>query len=138
MKKSLLTLTLLLSATLALAESTYRLDVIEKTSQSWSGQAIHYPETNHATVTSGIIHIQKNTALPWHRHEVPMMIFVKKGTLTLEEKDGKTKTLTAGQTSVESVNTVHRGKSGNEDVELVAFYLGADGKQNTVVQHDDH
>lgn len=136
MRKLVVPIFLLTFLNLAVAQPTYRLDVIENTSKAWNGQDIQYPVTKYPTITSGIIYIPKETALPWHKHEIPMMIYVKKGALLLEEKNGQSKILETGQTAVEAVGTIHRGVSLDEDVELVAFYLGAFGKKNTVVEHN--
>jgi quercetin dioxygenase-like cupin family protein len=51
------------------------------------------------------------------------------GTLTVEIKDKVTKNYPANSSFSEVINTLHNGKNdGNEDVILIAFFMGEKGK----------
>jgi hypothetical protein len=51
--------------------------------------------------------------------------YLVSGELTLErKKDGKKQHFAAGQAVPETVNTLHRGITGDEPVVLIMFYAG--------------
>ena len=57
---------------------------------------------------------------------MPSAAYLVSGELTLErKKDGKKQHLTAGQAVPETVNTLHRGITGDEPVVLIMFYAGS-------------
>ena len=64
--------------------------------------------------------------LEWHSHPMPSAGYLVSGELTLErKKDGKKQHFTAGQTVPETIDTFHRGITGDEPVVLIMFYAGS-------------
>jgi quercetin dioxygenase-like cupin family protein len=57
---------------------------------------------------------------------MPSAAYIVSGELTLErKKDGKKQRIAAGQAVSETVDTLHRGLTGDEPVVLVVFYIGS-------------
>jgi quercetin dioxygenase-like cupin family protein len=98
------------------------------TTQSWNGKPYtHYP-TGQPQLTTIKVTIPPLTALPWHTHPFPNSAYVLSGTITLHDRDsGKTLVMHQGQAFGESVDTVHRGESGDETVVLLVTYAGTPG-----------
>lgn len=115
----------------ALGCSTQRQEtaVIEKerllqSSSSWDGAPYKTYPSGPPELTLLRLRIPANTQLPWHRHPMPNAAYVVAGQLTVETREGRTRTLGQGQALAEMVGTVHRGTTGNTPVELLIFYAG--------------
>src|SRR5258708_25235151 len=108
-------------------------DVLLQTTQSWNGKAYtHYP-SGLPQLTTIKLTIGPNTALPWHTHPFPNVVYVLSGTLTLHDKaSGKTQVVHQGQAVGESVDDVHRGESGDEPTVLLITYAGTPGVPTSV------
>jgi quercetin dioxygenase-like cupin family protein len=99
-----------------------------QTTQSWDGVKYAAYPTGQPEVTLIKISIPPHTTLDWHRHPMINVAYILSGSLTVEKRDsGKRKTLHAGQALAETVQTVHRGYTLNEPVELIVFYAGRPG-----------
>jgi len=69
--------------------------------------------------------VPPHTKLEWHSHPMPSAAYLVSGELTLErKKDGKKQHFTTGDAVLETVNTLHRGITGDEPVVLIMFYAG--------------
>jgi quercetin dioxygenase-like cupin family protein len=110
-----------------------RREILLQTTQSWNGKPYtHYP-TGQPQLTTIKLTIAPHTALPWHTHPVPNVVYVLSGTLTLHDKaSGKTQVVHQGQAVGESVDDVHRGESGDEPTVLLITYAGAPGVPTSV------
>jgi hypothetical protein len=79
--------------------------------------------------------------MDWHTHPMPNMpnvAYIIAGELTIEKQDGCAKQhFQAGQAVPETVDTIHRGISGDMPVELVVFYAGAAGMPLSKDRRDD-
>src|SRR6202795_3350703 len=95
--------------------ATAERETLLQTTQSWNGKPYtHYP-TGQPQLTTIKLTIAPHTALPWHTHPSPNVVYVLSGSLTLRDKDsGKTQVVHQGQAVGESVDDVHRGESGDE------------------------
>ena len=102
--------------------------VLLKSTSAWDGSPYQrYPE-GQPELTILRITIPANSALKWHRHQVPNAAYVVSGRITVQARNsGDTIHLKAGDTIAEMVNTVHRGVTGSEPVELIVFYAGTPG-----------
>jgi quercetin dioxygenase-like cupin family protein len=103
-------------------------EILLQTTQSWNGKPYtRYPK-GQPQLTTIKLTIAPHTALPWHTHPFPNVVYVISGTLTLHDKaSGKTQVVHQGQAVGESVDDVHRGESGNEPTVLLITYAGTPG-----------
>jgi quercetin dioxygenase-like cupin family protein len=103
-----------------------------KTTTSWDGKALAYPE-GAAEVTTLIVEIAANGQTGWHEHPVPSFAYVLEGTLEVTRRSGETKVLRAGETLPEVVGTLHNGRAlEGKPVKLLVMYTGASGKALTI------
>jgi quercetin dioxygenase-like cupin family protein len=108
-------------------------EILLQTTQSWNGKPYtHYP-TGQPQLTTIRLTIAPHTALPWHTHPFPSVVYVLSGSLTLRDKaSGKTLVVHQGQAVGESVDDVHRGESGGEPTVLLITYAGTPGVPTSV------
>jgi quercetin dioxygenase-like cupin family protein len=108
-------------------------DILLQTTQSWNGTPYtHYP-TGQPQLTTIKLTIAPHTALPWHTHPYPNVVYVLSGSLTLRDKaSGKTLVVHQGQAVGESVDDVHRGESGDEPTVLLITYAGTPGVPTSI------
>lgn len=93
------------------------------------GQKIAYPDFPNDEVTICKVTIPPGQQTGWHKHEIPVFAYVLQGTLTVELENGKKTTYIQNTTISEVFNTFHNGyNEGNEDVILIAIYLGGKGE----------
>jgi quercetin dioxygenase-like cupin family protein len=73
-------------------------EILLQTTQSWNGKSYaHYP-TGQPQLTTIKLTIAPHTALPWHTHPYPNVVYVLSGSLTLHDKvSGKTQVVRQGQ-----------------------------------------
>lgn len=113
----------------AMASDGIRQDILLKSTTSWDGTTYEsypqgQPELSIAKVT-----IPPHSVLAWHTHPMPNAGYVLSGVLTVEKKtDGSKKTLKAGDTVPETVGTVHRGYTGDQEAVILVFYAGVRGQ----------
>ena len=118
-------ITALLAQTRANSVASGHREILLQTTQSWNGKPYtHYP-TGQPQLTTIKLTIAPHTALPWHTHPFPNVVYVLSGTLTLHDKaSGKTQIVHQGQAVGESVDDVHRGESGDQPTVLLITYAG--------------
>ena len=106
-----------------------------QTTNSWDGTQYGPYPTGQPQITVLKIRLPPNTSLNWHHHPVISAGYVLSGTLYLEKKaTGEQKEFHAGEALSEMVQSVHRGFTKSEPVELVVFYAGQVGVAITVIQ----
>jgi quercetin dioxygenase-like cupin family protein len=108
-------------------------EILLQTSQSWNGKPYtHYP-TGQPQLTTIKLTIAPHTALPWHTHPFPNVVYVLSGTLRLHDKaSGKTLVVHQGQAVGESVDDIHRGETGDEPTVLLITYVGTPGVPTSI------
>ena len=108
-------------------------EILLQANQSWNGKPYtHYP-TGQPQLTTIRLTIAPHTALPWHTHPFPNVVYVLSGSLTLHDKDsGKTLVIHQGQAVGESVDSVHRGETGDEQTVLLITYAGTPGVPTSI------
>ena len=110
---------------------TVKVTPVLKTSQSWDGAWLKYPQ-GQAEITGVRIDIAPDGETGWHVHNAPSFGVVLQGILEIKLKNGKTNVVKAGDALAEVVNTAHSGKNiGTEPVQLLIFYAGAVGLPNS-------
>jgi quercetin dioxygenase-like cupin family protein len=99
-----------------------------QTTRAWDGAAYQGYPNGEPQVTVLRIKIPPHTALHWHYHPVISAAYVISGELTVE-KQGTNEHITVhtGQALCETVNSIHRGFTTDQPVELVVFYAGETG-----------
>lgn len=107
-----------------------------KTTKTWSGEDIVYPKGT-AEISSHRLIIKSGQITPFHCHPVPTLGYILKGEVEVETKGGEKKRFKKGDSVVEVLRTVHRGKAINGPVEIVVFYVGESHVPNTVFPEDD-
>jgi quercetin dioxygenase-like cupin family protein len=108
-------------------------EILLQTTQSWNGKPYTHYSTAPPQLTTIRLTIPPHTALPWHTHPFPNVVYVLSGTLTLHDKDsGKTQVVHQGQAVGESVDDVHRGETGDEPAVLLITYAGTSGVPTSV------
>jgi quercetin dioxygenase-like cupin family protein len=107
-----------------------------KTTTSWDGGQFHYPK-GQAEVSSVILNIAEGVTTKFHCHPVPTLGYILKGDVEVETKDGKKVVLKQGESAVEVMRTVHRGRALAGPVEILVFYAGDTNTPNTVLPEND-
>jgi quercetin dioxygenase-like cupin family protein len=106
-----------------------KIEKVLNTDTTTIGQKIVYPQFSDNHVTMLKITIPPGASTGWHKHTIPVFAYIIKGNLTVTFEDGKSFNFIAGNSIAESLNVNHNGiNQGNEDVELIAIYLGEKGK----------
>jgi quercetin dioxygenase-like cupin family protein len=96
-------------------------------------QPIAYPKKTPAQVTSAIITLEPGQETGWHRHRVPLYVYILEGTLSVEYDAGVVKQYSAGTAFMEAEDVWHNGTNAGEDpVRILTVYMGAEGAKNTV------
>lgn len=105
------------------------IEPVLKTDTTTIGQKIVYPQVQNAEVTMSRITIPVGKSTGWHKHDYPVFAYVLNGVLTVEIENNKSVQFGENSTISEVMNTFHNGiNNGNEDVILIAIYLGEKGK----------
>jgi quercetin dioxygenase-like cupin family protein len=101
-----------------------------KATTSWDGSSYHYP-TGAAEITAVKMTIPEGPAGDFHCHPVPAFGYVLKGILRTETDSGQNIVFKAGDAVAEVMSAWHRSQVVEGPVEIIAFYAGAEGEQNT-------
>ena len=107
-----------------------------RTTTTWEGASIIYPEGT-PEITSVTLKIDEGKTTPFHCHPIPTLGYILKGKVEVETQSGKKVILSEGESVVEVLRTLHRGKAIGGPVEIVVFYAGAVSIPNTVLPADD-
>jgi quercetin dioxygenase-like cupin family protein len=103
-----------------------------ETSETVIGQPITYPP-GQAKVTAAMVAMEPGQETGWHRHEVPLFVFMLEGELTVDYGPDGTRSYRAGDAFVEALGSPHDGRNtGSSPVKLLAVWMGAEGAANTV------
>lgn len=126
-------LTSLLAQNGAPSVASGKREILLQTTQSWNGKPYtHYPKSQ-PQLSMIKLTIAPHSALPWHTHPFPNVVYVLSGTLTLHDKaSGKTQVVHQGEAVGESVDAIHRGESGDEPTVLLITYAGTPGVPTSV------
>jgi quercetin dioxygenase-like cupin family protein len=121
-------------ASAARAEDAYPTHQILSTGQTILGETITYPTTGPAQVTASIVTILPGADTIPHRHGTPMFAYLLEGTLTVDYGPEGTRTFTPGDSFMEAMSALHRGRNlGTVPVRILAVSLGAEGASNVIL-----
>ena len=107
-----------------------------RASKTWQGGDIVYPEGS-PVITSVKLKIAEGEATPFHCHPVPTLGYILKGKVEVETKSGRKTVFSEGESAVEVLRTLHRGRAIEGPVEIIVFYVGASEIPHTVLPEDD-
>ncbi|UZD22638.1 cupin domain-containing protein [Algoriphagus halophytocola] len=104
---------------------------------SWNGDSLpHYPNSK-PKISILKITIPPQSELPLHFHPVINAGILLQGELLVQDEDGNSLEMKAGDPIIEVVNKMHWGvNQGNEPVEIVVFYAGSEGMKITEIVGD--
>jgi quercetin dioxygenase-like cupin family protein len=93
------------------------------------------PDGSPLLVTSAIVTIDPGEATAWHKHGVPVYIYILSGTVTVDYGEKGTKTFGPGTAFMEAMDNWHRGTNkGAEPVRILAVYMGSEKSRNTIAR----
>ncbi len=96
-------------------------------------QPLDYPAKQPAEVSSVVVQLEPGQETGWHKHKVPVYVYVMEGTLTTEYDAGVTKEFGAGAAFLEAEDVwLNSTNKGEDTVRLLTVYLGAKGAKNRV------
>jgi len=107
--------------------SPVKSETLLSSTSSWDGTPYRSYPLSQPQIAVLKITLAPHTTMKWHSHPMPNAAYVVRGDLTVEKKDGSRKHFTAGQVAAEVVESVHRGITGDQGVELIVFYPGTPG-----------
>ena len=106
-------------------QSVVRSETLLRSTASWDGERYKSYPSGQPLLSILRITVPPHTKLEWHGHPMPSAAYLVSGELTLQrKKDGKKQHFTSGQAVPETVNTLHRGITGDEPTVLIMFYAG--------------
>ena len=109
------------------------LESVLKTDTTSIGQKIVCPTFANDEVSIVKVTLPPGKSTGWHKHFFPVFAYVLKGTLTVEVENKKTLQFPVNSSFSEVINTLHNGvNNGNEDVVLIAFFMGEKDKPLSV------
>ena len=123
-------------ALLVLMPAMLTAEELLRSQTSWDGGEIEYP-AGSAEITSFILRLDEGSVPKFHCHPVPTFGYVLQGEVEIETRDGKKTILKQGESAIEVMRTVHRGRAIGGPAEIVVFYAGAVDVPNTVFPADD-
>ena len=117
----------------AFGSGSVKVDTLLDTNRSWDGtEIVKWPEGKPEVKVLKYT-IPPHTTLAWHKHPVPNVGHVVKGTLIVEVLDGPSKTFGPGDTFEEVVDIWHRGRNeGDTPVEIIVFQAAVKGQSPTI------
>lgn len=111
--------------------------LLKATETTILGQAIAYPGSLPAQVSSSVLTVPPGVETGWHFHSAPMYAYILEGTLTVTyETDAGTveKVYHAGEAIMEAVGTHHNGANkSSAPVRVLVVNMGAEGVANTTL-----
>lgn len=108
-------------------------EILLKTVSTWDNVEFPKLEINTPEVSVLKIVIGVGEKLPMHKHDLVNIAYVKKGTLTVITDNNDQITIHQGECLPELIGKYHYGQNaGNEDVELIVFYIGEQGTSLSV------
>jgi len=135
MKKWLLVLLsgIVVITTHAQYNSEIKIEKLLQTDTTETGQHINYPDINNEEVSVLKVTIPPGKSTGWHKHLFPVFAYVLKGTLTVQQENGKKIRIKENASVSESINMYHTGMNeGKQPVVLIVFYMGEKNKPVSV------
>ncbi len=121
------------SAGESVSKGDYQREVLMRSSSSWDGGDFHYPG-GAPEISAMRLTLPNGGSTSMHCHPVPTFGYMIRGKLRVDTADGKSTLLESGDALIEVMNTWHSSEVVEGPVEILAFYAGAVGLENTVLK----
>ena len=96
---------------------------ILKTTTSWDGDPIQYPEGD-PEITGLLIEAQEDVEIGFHCHPVPNIAYILEGEIDVEVFEGPKIIFKKGDAFEEVINTWHKGKVLKGPAKILVYYAG--------------
>lgn len=98
-----------------------------------TGDAVVYPKSGTAEVTTMIVEIAPGASTTPHRHPVPSVAYMMQGELEVRAEGGIVNRYKTGDTFLETINRTHQGFNvSTTPVRILVTYIGIKGEPITV------
>lgn len=133
----------LLPLTGAAAQDSTKEDATEKdyptastllsTERTIMDEMLVYPTGGAAKISSLIVTINPGTETGWHKHGVPLYVYILSGEATVDYEGKGRRVYKAGDAFMEAMDVWHNGRNtGSEPVRILTVYMGAEGAANVI------
>ena len=96
------------------------------------GESIAYPD-GQAKITSLIVTIAPGAETGFHKHGVPLYVYVLEGEATVDYGDKGKRVYKAGEAFMEAMDTWHNGTNPTDKpVRVLAVYMGGGDAQSVI------
>lgn len=107
--------------------------VLLATDKTIVGEPILYPQEAPARITAAVVEFAPGASTGWHMHDVPTFGYMLEGELTVDYGAHGKRIYRAGDALVEAMSIAHTGhNSGQQPAKILAVFVGAEGKKNSV------
>ncbi|MBF0127061.1 MAG: cupin domain-containing protein [Magnetococcales bacterium] len=122
----------------ARAQSPYpKVQPLLDTSTTVLDEPLRFPDGSPMRVSSTIVTITPGEETLWHRHGVPMYVYILSGEVTVDYRDRGTRTFGAGSAFVEAMRQWHRGTNrGREPARILVVHMGSEQARNVILQDE--
>ncbi len=87
-------------------------------------QPFNYPQDT-PSITPLNVTLGAHEETNWHKHSVPMWVYVTEGSFTVDYGSKGKKVMQKGMSYIEAVDWCHKGMNGHQESKAVVFYMGA-------------
>ena len=122
--------------TIAHAEGTYsKVQPVLDTSKTVMGEILTLQDSSPLHIISTIVTIDPGEVTGWHKHGVPLYIYILSGEVTVDYGDKGVRTFGPGASYMEAMDYWHRGTNrGKVSVRILCVYMGSDKAQNVILK----
>lgn len=119
---------------LASADGPYqKVQPVLTTSRTVLDEKLLLTDGSPLDVTSTIVTIDPGEETAWHKHGVPLFVYILSGTVTVDYGDKGTRSFGPGGSFMEAMDHWHRGTNrGTEPVRILAVYMGSEKARNVI------
>src|SRR4030042_3389414 len=130
----IIVVTLIAPLTIARAEGPYKkVQPVLAPAKTVMEENLVQPDGSPLHITSTIVTIDPGEETGWHKHGVPLYIYILSGEVTVDYGEKGTRTFGPGGSFMEAMahwaRRTHRGK---EPVRILCVYMGSDKAQNVI------
>ena len=102
---------------------------IQNKSTDILGNPFHY-EKGTPSITPLNVTLGPLEETNWHKHNVPLWVYVTEGSFVVDYGSKGKKTIHKGMSYIEPMNWCHKGINGHKESKAIIFYMGQVGTKN--------